>query len=459
MPDLRPARAVMAIVAAYCLFAACSVETGKAGGDDKTGPKKREKTRVRTALVEQREMVKTLSTTTVVESEREIKIFPRVTGLVMEMLCEEGDHVAAGAVLAVLDRRATKALVEEAKIAVRAAEDDVRKMDIQKSESEARITAAQLKVDSTTRDFDRNDKAGLVSAQALDNLRVARDTAKNDLEAAKLAAQRAEVEAQSARTSLDKTKLELERAQFDDSLMSITAPFAGVIATRSAKLGDSVSPGAAVFVLTDAQNLRAVFYRPQREFSRFLEISKAVSKARSDGALGAEPVLEIRAIAEALPDVVFRGELQITSPSIDPQSGSFRVTVRLGAPIQGPPEAALLPGMLVRIEVVTDRHRNALVLPKRALRREGEQNLVFVVENGKARRLEIDEGFSDDASVEVRPRTAGALAVGARVIVVGNRELEDAAEVIEEGVLTPAETAGDGEPKASPPPTDGGQKG
>jgi hypothetical protein len=45
------------------------------------------------------------------------------------------------------------------------------------------------------------------------------------------------------------------------------------------------------------------------------------------------------------------------------------------------------------------------------------------------------------------------------VIVVGNRELEDAAEVVEEGVLTPAETAGDGEPKASPPVTGGAQKG
>jgi membrane fusion protein (multidrug efflux system) len=260
-----------------------------------------------------------------------------------------------------------------------------------------------------------------------------------------LAAQRAEVEAQSARTSLDKSKLEFERAQLDDSFMSITAPFAGVIATRSIKVGDSVSPSAPAFVLTDAQNLRAVFYRPQREFSRFLEISKAISKAKSDGALGSETILEIRVIAEALPDVVFRGDLQITSPSIDPQSGSFRVTVRLGPPIQGPPEAALLPGMLVRIEVITERHPHALVLPKRALRREGEQNLVFVVVDGKVKRLEVKEGFSDDTSVEVSAKD-GAVASGMHVVVVGNRELEDGAEVEEE--LAPVhEAAVDAEAK------------
>jgi membrane fusion protein (multidrug efflux system) len=202
-----------------------------------------------------------------------------------------------------------------------------------------------------------------------------------------------------------------------------------------------------------------VFYRPQREFARFLEISKAISKARSDGGVGTDSILEIRAIAEALPDVVFRGELQITSPSIDPQSGSFRVTVRLGQPISGAPDATLLPGMLVRIEVVTERHRNALVLPKRALRREGEQNLVFVIEDGKARRLEIEEGFSDDASVEVRPRTAGALVAGARVIVVGNRELEDGAEVVEEGAPTPADAPVENAPKAEAPAADGAKKG
>jgi membrane fusion protein (multidrug efflux system) len=413
----------LALAVLSIAFTACSVDTDEASAKQ-NGPKKREKTRVRIALVEQREMVKTLSTTTVVESEREIKLFPRAAGLVMEMHCEEGDHVAAGAVLAVLDRRTTKALVEEAKIAVHAAEDDVRKADIQKSESDSRIAAAQLKLDSATRDFERNDKAGLVSAQALDNLRVTRDTAKNEFETSKLAAQRAEVEARAARTSLEKSKLALERAQLDDSFMSITAPFEGVIATRSIKIGDSVGPAAPAFVLTDAQHLRAVFHRPQRELALFL----AAGKAKSDGAIGTGQHLEIRVMAEALPDVVFRGELKLVSPSIDPQSGSFRVTVDLGDAISGSKEARLLPGMLVRLEVVTERHPNAIVLPKRALKREGEQNLVFLVRDGKVSKLEVSEGFSDDASVEITAKD-GSITPGMQVVVVGNRELEDGAEV------------------------------
>ena len=92
----------------------------------------------------------------------------------------------------------------------------------------------------------------------------------------------------------------------------------------------------------------------------------------------------------------------------------------------------LLPGMLVRVEVVVERHPQALVVPKRALRREGEETLVYIMESGKARRIKVREGFADDEHVEVLPQ-GHEVPAGTRVIVVGNRELEDGADVVEEG--------------------------
>jgi membrane fusion protein (multidrug efflux system) len=277
---------------------------------------------------------------------------------------------------------------------------------------------------------------------------VLRDTAKNDYESAKLAAQRAEVEAKAARTTQEKSKLALERKELDDSYMEVTAPFEGVIASRSIKSGDSVGPGFVAFVLTDPHNLRAVFHRPQRELPLFLAASRA---RQEDGSSPAAPPLEIRALPEALPGVVFRADLLLVSPSIDPQSGSFRVTVHTGDPIEGAKDAKLLPGMLVRLEIITERHPGALVVPKRALRREGEQNFVFLLDAGKARRIEVSDSFSDDLSVEVHPAVEGALAAGMRVIVVGNRELEDAADVVEEsaGEAQPGTTTTNA-PEATP---------
>jgi multidrug efflux pump subunit AcrA (membrane-fusion protein) len=85
--------------------------------------------------------------------------------------------------------------------------------------------------------------------------------------------------------------------------------------------------------------------------------------------------------------------------------------------------------MLVKLSIVTDRHPGALVVPKRALRREGEANLIFVVREGHARRVEVEEGYGGDDDVEILPRNGVALVAGEPVVVVGNRELEDGAEV------------------------------
>ena len=49
--------------------------------------------------------------------------------------------------------------------------------------------------------------------------------------------------------------------------------------------------------------------------------------------------------------------------------------------------------MLVRIEIVTDRHPNALVVPKRALRWEGERSYLLAVDaSGTLRRVDVRDG-------------------------------------------------------------------
>jgi membrane fusion protein (multidrug efflux system) len=420
-------RSIAVLLALALCACASSCSEGGAQPSTQGGPqsesadlKKREPARVRTAAIEQREMVRTLSTTTVVESEREIKVFPRASGVVTHMNVEEGDRVEAGAVLAVLDRRSQQAMIDEARVALKEAEDNVLKADIQKAEADARIAQSLLKYEQCVRDYERNERANLISAQQLDKVR----------------------------TALEKAALVLKRQELEDSYMSITAPFAGTIATRSVKIGDSVSAGAPAFVLTDPTNLRAVIHRPQRELAMFLRAAGGASDSKAE--------IEIRAKAEALPERMFRGEIMRVSPSIDPQSGSFRVTIRLfsssaDAQSGDTQSGELLPGMLVRIEIVTDRHPNALTVPKRALRREGEENLVFIVTDGRAQRVSVEEGFSDDDSVEIIARTH-ALAPGQRVVVVGNRELEDGAEVAEEALKVPGENVQ--EPAAASEATD-----
>jgi len=83
----------------------------------------------------------------------------------------------------------------------------------------------------------------------------------------------------------------------------------------------------------------------------------------------------------------------------------------------------------VRMAIVIERRPGALVVNKRAIQREGDMSLVYVVRDGKAVRVVVEEGLSDDERVELKALGGATIAVGEAVVLVGQRDLEDGAEV------------------------------
>jgi membrane fusion protein, multidrug efflux system len=389
--------------------------------------------RVRVLPVAKQEMVQRLTTTTVVRSQRQVQVLPQANGVVLELLAEEGDAVEEGAVLARLDARDVHAGVREAQVALREAENGVTQARIALREAEAAVVTMRLAADQARRNFERNEKTGLISEQDLDALRLARGTAERDSVAAGLAVERREHDLHAAETSVERSQVLLERAELALSHTDVRAPFTGRIAQRLVSAGDSVGATSALFVLVDPHDLVAVLHRPQRELAMFLGHWQPGngSAATLEGA--APSAMEILATAEALPGRTFRGELLRLSPSIDPESGSFRVTVRLHPDASG---VQLLPGMLVRLGLITERRPDALVVPKKAVQREGDALVLWRVEEGRARRVPVEEGFASDYDLEVRPLRGARLAEGDTIVVIGNRDLEDGDEI--EVVVEPA---------------------
>ncbi len=459
-PPHRPRRAPLAALAVAALAAACDVQFGPPEGDDEVqaSAPERERTRVRVAEVEAREMVFAIETHTVVESERQIQVFPRDVGVVMEVLVEEGDSVAAGQALARLDRRERELAVDEAAVAADEARATIDQLELVAKETEARVAALRRTFEQAERDHARNERIAatggegpaLISDKDLDASRLARDSARGELEQALLALERARVEQTSARTAIDRADLAKKQAEVALSHTELVAPFDGVIAERTVELGDMASTSTPAFVLTDPFHLRVRFYRPQRELGLF-------TLDPADAASASAPDLAIEATAEAFPGRTFRGTIQRVAPTIDSEAGAFRVTASLDRTAVDDSSAVLLPGMLVRLRIVTDRHPDALVVPKRAVRREGDATLVFAVEDGLARRVEVREGFTTDEDVEVIVADGSRLAPGDRVVVVGNRDLEDGAEVEIEGPRTPPAAATAASEGASPAEGDAGQ--
>lgn len=399
---------------------AASDETTAARG----GARKREVPRVQIGIVEQREMVQVLETTSKLESEAEIRVFPRQAGVVTEILAEEGDPVQTGAPLARLDDRDAVLAERDAHVAWQETKNATEQAKLAIEDASANVQRMKLASEQAERDYERDRKlfetgatASALSMKALEASRLARDNALADYSQAEIALRRSRLEATASETATSRAKVAWERAQLALSHTTITAPFDGIVAERMIRVGDAAGTGEPAFVLTDPDNLRAVFFRPQEELGLFT--------GRSDG----QDKLTFTAVAEAYPGRNFSGEIQRISPTIDPDSGQFRVTARLKATTDTD-LARLLPGMLVRMRIVTDRHPNALVVPKRATEREGDRNFVRAFTptgdgQGTVHLVDYKEGYSDDTSVELVLLEPGALAAGASIVVVGRDDLKD----------------------------------
>ncbi len=383
--------------------------------------------KVLTSPVDSREMVRSISTTVSAQSEREIQMFPRTSGVAMQVHVEEGDRVDADEVLLELDERETAAALAEAEVALKEARDAKRNLELSVTEAEARVESAQLTYEQSKREYDRKQQAGegVLSRNELEQLALTVETNQADLSAQMIAKQRADTALISQAIAIEKAQLQVDRAELNMSFTKMTAPFAGVIAERSVRVGDLVSSAAAAFVLSDTDNVRAVVSRPQRELAFF---RAAERRARLGGAsYGEEESLDIEILPEALPGAAYTGRILFVSPTIDPASGQFRVTLAIDQPDEADEDddrSPVLPGMLLRIRIVTERHPNALVVPKRGLLREGESHFVILARDGKAERVRVEEGFASDDFVEVLPSEPGTLNSGDLAIVVGNRDLE-----------------------------------
>jgi membrane fusion protein (multidrug efflux system) len=402
-----------------------------------------------TGPVELAVMEKVLETTCVLESEREVSVLPRAPGLVVALHAEEGDWVKAGDLLAQLDTREAALNLRDLENALEEARQREITGQIAIDEGLSRIRTAETNLAQAQRDLNRDEqlfsggdaRVASVSEKALEASRLARDRATLELDQAKLAHRRAELDHQAAGLAVTRAEAARDRSALNLEYLSILAPIDGLVASRSLREGENVNATQAAFVVTDPNLLRAVFFRPQGERELFQ---------------GGGP-LELTATTESLPGRRFAGRVERVSPTIDPTSGSFRVTARLDPVALGPDNQPdpngprLAPGMLLRIRLVTERRPDCLVVKKRAVEREGERAHIVLAVDGQALRLDVREGLSDLERVEVLPLDPSApeaeqLKAGARVVVVGARDLESG-EALEER----AEEEGEGSPKAQQP--------
>lgn len=233
-----------------------SVDTESSTDDDEVVPVPVEVAAVTTGAI-----ASYISATANLVAEDEVKVLAEAEGRVVRLDVEEGDIVAKGQVLAVLDQ-------DEARIAL-------SKVELKAANAEAALSRAR---DS----FDQ----GLISSEAYDTLKMDCEVARQEV---------AEAEWRLAKTV-------------------IRAPFSGCVTERFITVGQHLRPGDELFTVTDYDPLVARIYLPERDVVE-LAVGRSVRIIPA-----ADPSLELSGRIRRIAPVVdtATGTVKVTVEAVDP---------------------------------------------------------------------------------------------------------------------------------------------
>ncbi len=204
------------------------------------------------------------------------------------------------------------------------------------------------------------------------------------------------------RYSVEQVRLDWELSKLNLKYTRIEAPFSGVIAERTVNLGDRVQASTKLFTITNLKEKIVKVYIPQNEIPH-VKLKQAA-------------IIE----ADVLSGQKFNGWVKRISPMIDPQSGTFKVTIAVEDS-----ENKFLPGVFVNVSLIIDSHKHAKLLPKSALVYESDRAYFFTAVGDSTQKIELQRGFDDAEKIEILNR----IAEGTAIVVVGQNGLKDGAEV------------------------------
>jgi len=320
--------------------------------------------------------VTALNATGYVVAQRKAAVSSKATGRLEWLGVMEGSQVRKGEVIARLENRDTAASREQA-----AANVKVAAANLEQLRAELRDADANLK---RSRDLAAKN---YISGSALDSAIARFDKA------------RAGVQSGEAGLAVAQASLKAQEVAYDQTL--IRAPFDGVVLTKSANVGDNITPFSqaadtkgAVVTIADMDTL---------------EVEADVAES-SLGRIRVGQPCEIQ--LDAVPDHRFPGVVNRIVPTVDRAKATVLVKIRFLER-----DSRVLPDMSAKVaflerEVSAAERKPVTVVPKQAIVERNGETAVFVLKDGRAVRTRIERGRAIGDLVQV-----AGVAPGDRVII------------------------------------------
>jgi RND family efflux transporter MFP subunit len=286
-------------------------------------------------------------------TKQRVEVTPKVSGRLVELLVDRGDHVRAGQVIARLEDDELRQQVRRAEAVLQ-----VARASLAQREAELRNRKVEL-----TR-YRNLEQEGVVSSQVLEQ---------SDTQV-----QVSEAQVNLAEAGVSQAQAELEELRIRLSQTQVVSPMTGTVGQRYVDAGALISATTPIVLILDLSRLVTVVNVPEREINK-IEVGN-----------------EARIFVDAMGGQEFPGRVVRIAPVLDPQTRTGPVEIELANP-----EGRLKAEMFARVDLNLMTEREALLIPREALVYRGDRPGVFVVDSERALFRSVTTGLNENKHIEV----------------------------------------------------------
>ena len=364
--------------------------------------------------VSKRDIVEKVSASGKIYPVTEVKISPDVSGEIVELPIEEGDSVVQGQLLAKIKPDIYIAQVDRSVASVNNAKAN-------ELNAESQLTQIVVQFEKSEKDYKRNkdlfDKK-VISQSEFDQYDANYKSAKANKDGTQQAVDAAKFMVNSAQASLKEANDQLNKT-------SIYAPMSGIVTGLNVEKGERVV-GTSQMAGTEIMRVANLFAMEARVDVSENDVLKV--------SVGDTTEIEV----DAYPDKVFKGVVYQVANSANSSSSlvstetvtNFTVKILLDQSSfvdmidVKHKKFPFLPGMTASVNILTNHVYGVTVVPiqsvttredstsksgteKKKTTKEKQKEIVFVLENGEAKKVIVTTGIQDDEYIEIKSGLKG----------------------------------------------------
>ena len=178
--------------------------------------------------------------------------------------------------------------------------------------------------------------------------------------------------------------------------VDVTSPKSGVVDALNVSVGQTVEPSTVLYRISDRSQVDVIARVYEEDLGKV------------------QPGQDANVRLLSYPDRVFAGKISLIGPTLDPQTRTVDVGIRLANP-----DGLLKPNLFAQASIVLRQSAATLAVPTAAIIEANGEKFVFVRQKGEYARIEITTGTHDEQFTEV----SEGLVPGDEVVTQGNREI------------------------------------